>query len=113
MKKIRTKFLPLLLALVTILSLLPTSAFAASKTGSGIQITQNQAYWSTRLLANGTPYSYRPPLADGKLVYCIFNVHLSILNPSRYGEYISTNRENQKSGLWAFLQYGIESYKNV
>jgi hypothetical protein len=71
LKKIRTKFLPLLLALVTILSLLPTSAFAASKTGSGIQITQNQAYWSTRLLANGTPYSYRPPLADGKLVYCM------------------------------------------
>ena len=71
MKKIRTKFLSLLLALVTILSLLPTSAFAASKTGSGIQITQNQAYWSTRLLANGTPYSYRPPLVDGKLVYCM------------------------------------------
>ena len=43
----------------------------------------------------------------------IFSVHLSILNPSRYEEYISTNRENQKSGLWAFLQYGIESYKNV
>ena len=43
----------------------------------------------------------------------IDKVHLSILNPSRYGEYISTNRENQKSGLWAFLQYGIESYKNV
>ena len=61
----------LLLALVTILSLLPTSAFAAAKTGSGIQITTDQAYWSTRLLANGTPYSYRPPLADGKLVYCM------------------------------------------
>ena len=71
MKTIRTKFLSLLLALVTILSLLPTSVFAASKTGSGIQITQNQAYWSTRLLANGTPYSYRPPLVDGKLVYCM------------------------------------------
>ena len=71
MKTIRTKFLSLLLALVTILSLLPTSVLAASKTGSGIQITQNQAYWSTRLLANGTPYSYRPPLADGKLVYCM------------------------------------------
>ena len=71
MKTIRTKFLSLLLALVTILSLLPTSALAASKTGSGIQITQNQAYWSTRLLANGTPYSYRPPLVDGKLVYCM------------------------------------------
>jgi len=71
LKKIRTKFLSLLLALVTILSLLPTSAFAAAKTGSGIQITTDQAYWSTRLLANGTPYSYRPPLADGKLVYCM------------------------------------------
>ena len=71
MKTIRTKFLSLLLALVTILSLLPTSAFAASNTGSGLKITTNQAYWSTRLLANGTPYSYRPPLADGKLVYCM------------------------------------------
>ena len=71
MKTIRTKFLSLLLALVTILSLLPIAAFAASNTGSGIQITQNQAYWSTRLLANGTPYSYRPPLVDGKLVYCM------------------------------------------
>ena len=64
MKTIRTKFLSLLLALVTILSLLPTAAFAASNTGSGLKITTNQAYWSTRLLANGTPYSYRPPLVD-------------------------------------------------
>ena len=71
MKTIRTKFLSLLLALVTILSLLPTAAFAASNTDSGLKITTNQAYWSTRLLANGTPYSYRPPLADGKLVYCM------------------------------------------
>ena len=71
MKTIRTKFLSFLLALVTILSLLPTAAFAASNTGSGLKITTNQAYWSTRLLANGTPYSYRPPLADGKLVYCM------------------------------------------
>ena len=71
MKTIRTKFLSLLLTLVTILSLLPTAAFAASNTGSGLKITTNQAYWSTRLLANGTPYSYRPPLVDGKLVYCM------------------------------------------
>jgi len=71
LKTIRTKFLSLLLALVTILSLLPTAAFAASNTGSGLKITTNQAYWSTRLLANGTPYSYRPPLVDGKLVYCM------------------------------------------
>ena len=71
MKSIKHRLLSLLLTLVTILSLLPTAAFAASNTGSGLKITTNQAYWSTRLLANGTPYSYRPPLADGKLVYCM------------------------------------------
>ena len=71
MKSIKHRLLSLLLTLVTILSLLPTAAFAASNTGSGLKITTNQAYWSTRLLANGTPYSYRPPLVDGKLVYCV------------------------------------------
>ena len=71
MKSIKHRLLSLLLTLVTILSLLPTAAFAASNTGSGLKITTNQAYWSTRLLANGTPYSYRPPLVDGKLVYCM------------------------------------------
>ena len=71
MKPMKKRLLSLLLTLVTILSLLPTSAIAAAKTGSGIQITTNQAYWCTRLLANGTPYSYRPPLVDGKLVYCM------------------------------------------
>ena len=71
MKPIKHRLLSLLLTLVTILSLLPTAAFAASNTGSGLKITTNQAYWSTRLLANGTPYSYRPPLVDGKLVYCM------------------------------------------
>ena len=71
MKSIKHRLLSLLLTLVTILSLLPTAAFAASHSGSGLKITTNQAYWSTRLLANGTPYSYRPPLVDGKLVYCM------------------------------------------
>ena len=71
MKPMKKRLLSLLLTLVTILSLLPTAAFAASNTGSGLKITTNQAYWSTRLLANGTPYSYRPPLVDGKLVYCM------------------------------------------
>ncbi len=47
MKPMKKRLLSLLLTLVTILSLLPTSAFAAAKTGSGIQITTDQAYWST------------------------------------------------------------------
>ena len=65
MRSIKKRLLSLLLTLITILSLLPTSALAASGTGKGITITKDQAYWSTRLLANGTPYSYRPPMATG------------------------------------------------
>ena len=71
MRSIKKRLLSLLLTLITILSLLPTSAFAASGTGKGITITKDQAYWSTRLLANGTPYSYRPPMAAGRLLYCL------------------------------------------
>ena len=71
MKSIKKRLLSLLLTLITILSLLPTSALAASGTGKGITITTNQAYWSTRILANGTPYSYRPPEAAGRLLYCL------------------------------------------
>ena len=71
MKSIKKRLLSLLLTLITILSLLPTSAFAASSTGKGITITKDQAYWSTRLLANGTPYSFRPPMAAGRLLYCL------------------------------------------
>ena len=83
MKPMKKRLLSLLLTLVTILSLLPTAAFAASNTGSGLKITTNQAYWSTRLLANGTPYSYRPPLADGKLVYCM-DSGLAITTPQNH-----------------------------
>lgn len=71
MKSIKTRLVSAFLLIMTILSLFPTTAFAASSTGKGITITKNQNYWSTRLLANGTPYSYRPPLVDGKLVYCM------------------------------------------
>ena len=71
MRSIKKCLLSLLLTLITILSLLPTSALAASGTGKGITITKDQAYWSTRLLANGTPYSYRPPMAAGRLLYCL------------------------------------------
>ena len=59
MKSIKHRLLSLLLTLVTVLSLLPTAAFAASNTGSGLKITTNQAYWSTRLLANGTATARR------------------------------------------------------
>ena len=71
MKTIKTRLISTLLVVLTLLSLLPTTALAASGTGKGITITKDQAYWSTRLLANGTPYSYRPPMAAGRLLYCL------------------------------------------
>ena len=56
---------------MTLLTLLPTSALAASSTGTGIKPTSNTNYWTTRLLLGSTPYSYKPPMAAGKLLYCL------------------------------------------
>lgn len=67
----RTKLLSMLLVLVTVLSLLPTSALAASSTGTGIKPTSNTNYWTTRLLHDGTPYSY---VETGKLTAAISEV---------------------------------------
>ena len=71
MKTWKTRIVSALLVIMTLLTMLPTSAFAASGTGKGITITKDQTYWNTRLLANGTPYSYRPPMAAGRLLYCL------------------------------------------
>ena len=71
MKTWKARIVSALLVIMTLLTMLPTSALAASGTGKGITITKDQAYWSTRLLANGTPYSYRPPMATGRLLYCL------------------------------------------
>ena len=60
-----------LLVIMTLLTLLPTSALAASSTGTGIKPTSNTNYWTTRLLHDGTPYSYKPPMAAGKMLYCL------------------------------------------
>lgn len=70
MKHIKNRLLSVLLVLVTVLTLLPTTAFAATSTGTGIKATTNSNYWTTRLLTDGTPYSYRPPMAAGKMLYC-------------------------------------------
>ena len=71
MKTLKTRIMSMLLVLVTMLTLLPTSAFAASSTGTGIKPTSNTNYWTMRLLHDGTPYSYKPPMAAGKMLYCM------------------------------------------
>ena len=60
-----------LLVIMTLLTLLPTSALAAFSTGTGIKPTSNTNYWTTRLLHDGTLYSYKPPMAAGKMLYCL------------------------------------------
>ena len=60
-----------MLALLTLLTLLPTSALAASGSGTGIKATTDPNLWSTRLTSTGQQYSYRPPTAAGKQLYCM------------------------------------------
>lgn len=71
MKTWKTRIMSAMLALLTLLTLLPTSALAASGSGTGIKPTTNPNLWSTRLTSTGQPYSYRPPTAAGKQLYCM------------------------------------------
>ncbi len=78
MKKLRTRLVSAFLVIMTLLTLLPTSALAASGSGAGIKPTDNTNYWTTRLLHDGTPYSYKPPMAAGKLLYCLTRLRLPL-----------------------------------
>ena len=61
----------MLLVLLTALTVFPTTAFAAVSSGVGIAPVADNDYWTTRLNASGQAYSYRPPTAAGKILYCM------------------------------------------
>ena len=71
MKTWKTRILSAFLVIMTLLTLLPTSALAATSTGTGIKPTTDPNLWSTRLTSTGQQYSYRPPMAAGKQLYCM------------------------------------------
>ncbi|WP_286148161.1 MSCRAMM family protein [Neopoerus faecalis] len=71
MKTWKTRILSAMLAFLTLLTLLPTSALAASGSGTGIKATTDPNLWSIRLTSTGQQYSYRPPTAAGKQLYCM------------------------------------------
>ena len=71
MKPLRTRIMSAFLVIMTLLTLLPTSALAASGSGTGIKATTDPNLWSTRLTSTGQQYSYRPPTAAGKQLYCM------------------------------------------
>ena len=67
----KKRIVSLLLTLLTILSLLPTAVMAAESTGVGITPVTNPDLWTTRLNSQGQSYSYRPPTAAGRQLYCM------------------------------------------
>ena len=67
----KKRIVTLLLTLLTILSLLPTAVMAAESTGVGITPVTDPNLWTTRLNSNGQSYSYRPPTAAGRQLYCM------------------------------------------
>lgn len=71
MKQFKKRISSMLLVLLAVLTILPTSAFAAVSTGTGITPTTDPNRWTTRLTSTGQSYSYRPPMAAGKYLYCM------------------------------------------
>mgnify|MGYP001018232101 FL=1 len=67
----KKRLISLLLALSAALSLLCTAALAAESTGVGITPVTNPDLWTTRLNSQGQTYSYRPPTAAGRQLYCM------------------------------------------
>ena len=67
----KKRLISLLLALSAVLSLLCTTAFAAESTGVGITPVTDPNLWTTRLNSQGQSYSYRPPTAAGRQLYCM------------------------------------------
>ena len=61
----------MLLTLLTVLTLLPTAAMAAESTGVGITPVTDPNLWTTRLNSQGQSYSYRPPTAAGRQLWCM------------------------------------------
>lgn len=67
----KKRIVTLLLTLLTVLSLLPTVAMAAESTGVGITPVTDPNLLTTRLNSQGQTYSYRPPTAAGRQLYCM------------------------------------------
>ena len=55
MKQMKKRILSMLLALVTLLTILPTAAFAANSTGTGITPVTDPNLWTTRLTSSPIP----------------------------------------------------------
>ena len=71
MRSLKKRITSFLLALVMLLTMVPTTAFAAVSTGTGITPTADESWWAIRLTSTGQSYTYRPPLVAGRYLYCM------------------------------------------
>ena len=67
----KRRLLSILISALLIVGLIPTTAFAATTTGTGISYSTNTNHWIQRNNHAGQTYTYRPPLVDGNLAYCV------------------------------------------
>lgn len=103
----KKKLLSLFLVVLTLLTILPTAALAANSTGTGITPTTDSNRWTTRLTSTGASYSYRPPMAAGKFLYCMdlgYSYH--------YGTASFLNSYTYNSATGADIQL-IDTFTNV
>ena len=86
MKKIRTRFLSAFLALLTLLTLLPTSALAASGSGTGIKPTTmagrgGKLFYETEIAGNFVSVTVEN---EGRAEKFVLVVELSIYRKNGY-----------------------------
>lgn len=67
----KRRLLSILIIALIFISLVPTTAFAAMTTGTGISYTTNTNHWIRRGSSTGYQYTYKPPLVDGTWAYCV------------------------------------------
>ena len=86
----KRRLLSILISALLIVGLIPTTAFAATTTGTGISYSTNTNHWIQRNNHAGQTYTYRPPLVDGNLAYCVDFGYSYSTNSTFLGSYTWT-----------------------
>jgi len=91
-----------LLVLAMVLGLLPTVSLASTTTGKGIKPTTDGNYWVARKTSSGRSFLHKPPVAAGKLLYCLdYGYSYSSSNSSFLSSYNYTSATGvDADALW-------------
>ncbi len=83
----KRRLLSILISALLIVGLIPTTAFAATTTGTGISYSTNTNHWIQRTNHSSQTYTYKFPLIDGKWGYCVDFGFSYSTNPSFLSTY--------------------------